>query len=431
MSEQGLEFTQRFQEAYDRLENSSGNIFITGKAGTGKSTLLRHFRRSTKKKIVVLAPTGVAALNVGGQTIHSFFCFKPDITPDNVHTLRVSKSRKSLYKNLEAIVIDEISMVRADLFDAIDVFLRTHGLDAHKPFGGVQMIFFGDLFQLPPVVTSKDREALRGSYPTPYFFNARIFEFLDLEIIELDKIFRQNDHEFIELLGLIRNRRAGTKELNVLNQRLKPDFSPPDGELYVYLATTNKIADEINLEQLEEIDEELFIFEGECRGEFQLKDLSVPQTLEIKVNAQVMLLNNDSYGRWINGTIGKVVSIQQDSETIDVELEDGDIVSVNPHTWEVFEFVFNEDTHTIESKSVGSFRQFPLRLSWAITIHKSQGKTFNKVILDIGSGTFAHGQLYVALSRCKSLDGLILKKPIYSRHILLDNSVLEFMGKVK
>lgn len=429
--EETIELTEGFNRALELLEISAKNCFITGPAGTGKSTLLKYFRQNTKKKVVVLAPTGVAALNVQGQTIHSFFCFKPDIHLDNVHTIRPPKSRKKLYMNLDAIVIDEISMVRADLLDAIDLFLRIHGPNPHAVFGGVQMIFFGDLYQLPPVLTKRDEEALKELYPQPYFFNAKCYEALELEIVELEKIYRQKENDFIELLSAVRHRELKSTHLSALNARLQPQFRPNKEDFYIYLTTTNRIADEVNSRYLDSIKDELMTSVGAVDGEFQDRDLPTQMNLGFKVGAQVMLLNNDSTGRWVNGTIGKIVGVSTDDETIRVELEGAGTVDVRPFTWEIFEFVLNEDTKLIESKSRGSFRQFPMRLAWAITIHKSQGKTFKKVILDIGFGTFAHGQLYVALSRCTSLEGLVLKRPIERQHVLLDKAVVEFMGKIK
>ncbi len=425
-----LDFNEKFQYAHHLLENSLKNIFITGKAGTGKSTLLKYFREHTPKNIVVLAPTGVAAINIQGQTIHSFFGFKPDITPDSVSSLKVTKSKRQLYQKLDAIVIDEVSMVRADMLDCIDAFLKVHGKNKLAPFGGIQMIFFGDLYQLPPVVAFRDREVLKEIYNKPYFFHSKAYDALDLEIIELDKIYRQKDEDFINLLGLVRNRSVTDEYLRVLNNRVDPQFKPTGDDFYIYLTTTNALADNINQEYLNEIDEESFRSNGEITGQFDLKHLPTQQSLEVKAGSQVMLLNNDVYGRWVNGSIGKVAFIDDETGSIEVELTDGQSVDVRPYTWEMFQFVYDEETATIESESIGSFIQYPLRLAWAITIHKSQGKTFEKVILDIGDGAFAHGQIYVALSRCTSLEGLILKKPISRKDIRLDRSVVDFMESV-
>lgn len=425
-----LEFDEQFSAAYDLLENNPSPVFVTGKAGTGKSTLLQYFREHTSKNIVVLAPTGVAAVNVRGQTIHSFFRFRPDITPEGVHSIRLRKIQKTLYKKLDAVVIDEISMVRSDLLDCVDAFLRLHGPDADAPFGGIQMIFFGDLYQLPPVMTRFDRDIFKDVYASPYFFDATAFKKLDFKIIELKKIYRQKDEAFIRLLNNVRDRSISVTDLEVLNRRLNPRFSPGDKDFYVYLTTTNALADGINQERLKELPGESLHLEGALSDGFDVKSLPTHQRLELKTGAQVMLLNNDPGGKWVNGTIGKIFSTAKDHETtgtVRVALSSGLVVEVTPFTWEVFRFFYNKDTEAIDSESAGSFRQYPLKLAWAITIHKSQGKTFSKVVLDIGNGTFAPGQMYVALSRCTDLEGLVLKKPIAKRHILLDDQVVRFM----
>lgn len=426
-------FDEQSSRAYDLLENTPSPLFVTGKAGTGKSTLLQYFRAHTSKNIAVLAPTGVAAVNVRGQTIHSFFRFRPDITPEGVHSIRLRRAQKIIYKKLDAIVIDEISMVRADLLDCVDAFLRLHGPDAQAPFGGIQMIFFGDLYQLPPVVTSLDRDIFRDVYASPYFFDAAAFKKLDFKMIELKKIYRQKDENFIRLLNGVRDNSVTAGDLDILNRRLLPDFNPGPKDFYVYLTTTNALADRINQERLRELPGESFSLDGALSGGFDVKSLPTHQRLELKTGAQVMLLNNDPGGRWVNGTIGKIISTSRDYEAtaaIRVALAGGVVVDVTPFTWEVFRFFYNKDSRQIDSESAGSFRQYPLKPAWAITIHKSQGKTFSKVVLDIGSGTFAPGQMYTALSRCTDLDGLILKKPIARRHILLDDHIVRFMARV-
>ncbi len=428
-----LEFDEQFSAAYDLLENNPSPAFVTGKAGTGKSTLLQYFREHTSKNIVVLAPTGVAAVNVRGQTIHSFFRFRPDITPEGVHSIRLRKAQKTIYKKLDAIVIDEISMVRSDLLDCVDAFLRLHGPDETAPFGGVQMIFFGDLYQLPPVMTRFDRDIFRDVYASPYFFDATAFKKLDFKIFELKKIYRQKDEAFIRLLNNVRDKSISVTDLEILNRRLNPGFSPNEKDFYVYLTTTNALADGINQGRLKELPGESLHLEGTLSDGFDVKSLPTHQTLELKTGAQVMLLNNDPAGKWVNGTIGKVFSTAKDHETtgtVRVALASGLIAEVPQFTWEVFRFFYNKDIEAIDSESAGSFRQYPLKLAWAITIHKSQGKTFSKVVLDIGNGTFAPGQMYVALSRCTDLEGIVLKRPIAKRHILLDDQVVDFMARV-
>lgn len=429
-----IDFNDQFIFAYELLENTQNNVFVTGKAGTGKSTLLEYFRDNSKKQIAVLAPTGVAAVNVQGQTIHSFFRFKPDITPDTVSDIKIRKKQKEIYKKIDTIVIDEISMVRADLLDCIDVFLRIHGKNSNEPFGGVQMLFFGDLYQLPPVVTHQDREIFQNVYESPYFFDSNIFKELDFEVIELEQIYRQREEGFIKLLSRIRNNSVSQDNLKQLNTRFMPDFQPQEDDLYIYLTTTNALADKINQEQLNALKTRPYHCEGEIVGKFEERILPTHLSLDLKFNAQVMLLNNDPNGRWINGSIGKVASVIEDEGevfVVNVELSDGTCVEVLPFTWEMFKFVYNEETESLESESIGAFTQFPLKLAWAVTIHKSQGMTFPKIVVDIGKGTFSHGQTYVALSRCSTFEGLVLKKPIQKRHILMDWRVVKFMNKIK
>lgn len=410
------------------MENTQKNIFITGRAGTGKSTLLDYFQRSAKKKVVVLAPTGVAALNVKGQTIHSFFRFKPDITLKTI-----KKERRKIYKKLDAIVIDETSMVRADLLDCIDKFMRLNGKTKNLPFGGVQMIFFGDLYQLPPVVTGKETEIFNSHYKSPYFFDAHVFENFEMEFLELEKIYRQKDEKFIDILNKIRNNSATDEDLEKLNKRFDPNFEDKLDDFYIYLTTTNKKAEEINRKQLNKIPKKTSYYEGIIKGDFSERHLPTAIDLKLKIGAQVMLLNNDAAGRWVNGSIGKIIDIKYDdyeeNDAIIVKLTSGETVDATPYKWEIFHFYYDKRSHSIEAETVGSFTQYPMKLAWAITIHKSQGKTFERVILDIDRGTFAHGQMYVAISRCTSLDGLVLKKKIEKKHILMDWRIVKFVTK--
>lgn len=424
-----IELNEFFVKALHLMEDGNNHVFITGRAGTGKSTLLDYFRKNTKKNIAVLAPTGVAAVNIKGQTIHSFFNFRPDITPYTVKEIR--PRNKELYKKLDAIVIDEISMVRADLLDSINEFLKLHGRKKTMPFGGIKMIFIGDLYQLPPVVTSRERSLFSELYKSPYFFDARVFEDIEMEFLELEKVYRQKDEVFLSILNAIRNNTVTERELADLNKRYIPDFVP-DKEFYIHLTTTNSLADSINRKRLHEIRGKEYSYEGFLEGEFKEGDLPAPLVINIKIGSQVMLLNNDSSGRWINGSIGRVVDIERQKDEPDiiwVELENKEVVDITPYTWEMFEFTFDRDSKTIVSDVVGTFTQYPLRLAWAITIHKSQGLTFDRVIIDIGRGTFSHGQLYVALSRCTSLEGLVLKRPVMKRHILMDRRVVNFITR--
>lgn len=423
-----IEINEEFKKAFELAENSDRNIFITGKAGTGKSTFLNYFRENTKKNITALAPTGVAAVNIKGQTIHSFFNFKPDITPHKIKEIKPKKPE--LYKKIQTIVIDEISMVRADLLDCVDKFLRLYGQNKNKPFGGIQMIFIGDLYQLPPVVTSREKSIFKELYKTPYFFNAHVFSECELDFIEFMKVYRQCDSSFLEILNTIRNDTITEETIQFLNNRVKPEFIPDKDDFYVYLTTTNKMAEQINHEKLSKIKGKEIIYYGYIDGQFNDSDLPTSEKLLLKINAQVMLLNNDSLGRWINGDIGKIIDIESrktEPDIILIELTNGEIVEVTPFKWEMYEFYFDSKKKKILTEVVGQFTQYPLKLAWAITIHKSQGLTFDKIIFDLGKGTFSHGQLYVALSRCRTLEGLVLKKPVSKKNIFLDRRVIKFL----
>lgn len=425
-----LDINEEFVKAFEALDSSRQHVFITGKAGTGKSTLLQYFRLKTQKSIAVLAPTGVSAINIKGQTIHSFFQFKPDITPESVPDLIIRKAKRQMYKTLDAVVIDEISMVRADLLDCVDLFLRTHGPDFNKPFGGVQMIFFGDLFQLPPVVRSEEEGLFNGSYyPSPYFFSAKSMTQISLNIFHLKKIYRQTDEGFIRLLNAVRDNELEEHHVTQFNQRLNVgNFQSK--EFYIALTTTNAIADRINTQQLSALPGAVKIFKGSTHGDFDKKSLPTQEQLILKVGSQVMMLTNDAEKRWVNGSLGKIVNIVQDKDGTDVimvQLQAGSVVDVRPHSWELYQYYFNEASQALASKVMGNFTQYPIKLAWAVTIHKAQGQTFDRVIIDIGSGTFAHGQMYVALSRCTNFEGLVLKQPLHPRHILMDQRVLDFV----
>ncbi len=430
-----IEINPQFRRALDLMETTGKNLFITGKAGTGKSTLLEYFRATTAKRIAVLAPTGVAALNVRGQTIHSFCGFKPDITPDAVKKLPARKSvRAELVRNLEAIVIDEVSMVRADLLDCVEKFLRLNGPFPRRRFGGIQMIFIGDLYQLPPVVASTERDLFSLHYETPYFFSARVFGGADpaLELVELEKIYRQSDSEFIRLLNAIRNASVTDEDLARLNAHLDPGFVPPDDGFWVHLTSTNDLAAERNRERLARLPGPPRIYEGFLEGDFERPSLPTDERLELKAGAQIMLLTNDPLGRWVNGTIGRIreiLKVPGEADAVQVELPDGRLVEIGPNIWEIFKFTYDRDAGKIVSEPMGAFTQYPLKLAWAITIHKSQGKTFDRVVIDVGRGTFAHGQFYVALSRCTSFAGVVLRKPIRRTHIRMDWRVVRFLTR--
>jgi ATP-dependent exoDNAse (exonuclease V) alpha subunit len=432
-----IELNDRFRHALRVMNETDRNVFITGRAGTGKSTLLEYFRDTTEKNIAVLAPTGVAAVNVKGQTVHSFFNFRPDVTPDTAGKIRPRE--KDIYKKLDAIVIDEISMVRADILDSVNVFLKRYGKKKGHPFGGIQMIFIGDLYQLPPVVPSREKALFSEHYKSPYFFSARVFDedlfsmisaSFEMEFIELEKVYRQRDEKFLNILNSIRNNTVSEEEIKEINRRHDPDFIERTGDLYIYLTTTNAMAEKINMERLSKLKVDEYGYRGIIDGDFTKKNLPTLLDLSLKKGSQVMLLNNDSLGRWINGSIGKVSEIEESEDGPDilwVELTSGALVDVLPHKWEMYEFSYDKEASKIFSESVGSFTQYPIRLAWAVTIHKSQGMTFDRAIIDIGRGTFSHGQLYVALSRCTGIDGIVLKRPVHKRNVLLDQRVVNFV----
>ncbi|MGC8662066.1 MAG: AAA family ATPase [Nitrososphaeria archaeon] len=423
MAAEYIEIEGAFKKALDLMENSDKNIFITGKAGTGKSTLLMYFRSTTKKKVAAVAPTGVAALNIRGQTIHSFFRFKPNVTLDTVEELPSGKAE--IYKKLDMIIIDEISMVRADLLDCIDRFLRLNGRSRAKPFGGIQMVFIGDLYQLPPVVSQVEKEMFRKSYRSEYFFDSKVFEQLKMEFIELDKHYRQTDTHFIDLLNAIRNNTITDEQLKELNRRYEPSFVPGIDEGFVILVTKNSLADKINSENLSRLNTKVHTFIADVYGNFDKSYLPADEKLTVKVGAQVMLLNNDPKRRWVNGSIGYVTAIQNGS--IRVKLQTGSTIDVEPYSWELTKLVYDKSSQKLIPEVVGSFTQYPIMLAWAITVHKSQGKTFDKMVLDTSSGVFANGQVYVALSRCRTLDGIVLKKRIEKNEIRTDWRVVRFL----
>jgi ATP-dependent DNA helicase PIF1 len=424
-----IDMNPEFQRAITLMEGTQNHVLITGRAGTGKSTLLSYFRDSTKKKAVILAPTGVAAVNIEGQTIHSFFHFKPNVTPAAIkRKKKADKDRPTLYKKLTTIVIDEVSMVRADLLDCIDKFLRFNGPDEKLPFGGVQMIFIGDLYQLPPVVSSAERDIFKSHYPTPYFFSAKVFSQITVEYVELEKVYRQKDDEFVRLLNTIRNRSVTDDDLTLFNQRCNPLFEAPAETFYIYLTSTNALADAVNEKRLTELPGKLWKAKGQIEGDFGREYLPTAVELKLKKGAQIMLLNNDAYGQWINGTIGKIRKFERDDEGEEVivaDLDNGNTARISPYTWKIYRFFLKNNE--LASEEVGSFRQYPVRLAFAVTIHKSQGKTFENVVIDVGSGTFAHGQMYVALSRCTTLDGIVLKQPLKKNSILMDWQVVKFL----
>lgn len=416
-----------FKQILELLECGSDHLFITGRAGTGKSTLLTHFHKNTTLSHVVLAPTGVAAVNVGGATIHSFFGFKPNITLDKAWSLGSKTKKAKLYQNLDLIIIDEISMVRADLLDCVDAFLR-RVCASSKPFGGKRVVFFGDLYQLPPVVTRDEEGVFKSRYASPYFFSADVMSRVALTYIELDHIYRQSDTDFIEVLNALREGVVNQSHLSLLNTRLSPDYSPPPEEYIINLTGTNQTASDYNTYQLNSLDGVSHDFYALTTGRFDSRTEPAPRELVLKIGAQVMLTANDPDKRFVNGTVGRVEEISWENSLpiVSVRLKNKKLVDVAPTTWEMFSFDYNEKSRRISSDVVGTYTQLPLMLAWAVTIHKAQGKTFERVIIDLPQ-SFAHGQTYVALSRATSLSGLYLRRPLTPRHIIMDKTVTSWL----
>ncbi|BDS10044.1 ATP-dependent DNA helicase [Aureispira anguillae] len=420
MNKESIDLNPDFKACLHEMERTNNCLFITGKAGTGKSTLLRYWRAGTRKKNAVLAPTGIAALNIEGQTIHSFFGFPP--RPLKKEEIKVRRNRK-MFQALETIIIDEISMVRADMMEQIDFFLRVNRNNP-APFGGVQMIFFGDLFQLPPVIASREEKILfQQHYESPYFFSAAVFKDLEINMIELRQVYRQDNRRFIRLLDSIRLRRIDEEEFNELNERYIEGFD--DDDYYVILSARNAEVDRINEQKLAELTTETFSYVAKITGSVSVLPAETP--LHLKVGAQVMFLKNDPKRRYVNGTVGKVHALTQDAIKVAILKPNGTIgyINVEPFEWDVVKHKINEK-HEIETENVGKFTQYPLRLAWSMTIHKSQGKTFDRVIIDMGKGAFEFGQTYVALSRCRTLEGIVLRRPLRPQDIFVDERVVDF-----
>lgn len=527
-----LKLSDESKDVVEALENSDENLFITGRAGTGKSTLLGYFRTTTKKNVVVVAPTGVAALNVKGQTIHGFFKFKIGMT---VHDVKKNTSEidQKMYKKIDMLIIDEISMVRADLFDCIDRFLRLNGKDSKLPFGGVQIVVIGDLFQLPPVVGPGEGYIFETKYESPYFFDAPAYKQGLFQVIELSHVYRQQDPVFIDILDKIRTGEADLQHVEYINKmcleidgkkvtmtdmqskdivvedslyvndegipvddeerdedgnivnRVKPkedkiehddgkhkliqdlknqfnlsgikglnfgassalsvsssdknvnstsnstsgaeDFNELSTQkLTVCLVTTNALADKINTEKLAEIKTPSKTYKGDLVGRFEQKNAPAPEQLILKLGAQVMTLKNDPSGKWVNGDIGTVEKLLDSS--VRVRFEDGRVEEIIGDTWEMVKYEYDEISDQLDSEVVGKYTQIPIKLAWAVTIHKSQGKTFDTAVIDFGRGTFAHGQAYVALSRVRSLQGITLKNPLRAHDVRIDERIRDFLA---
>ena len=417
-----LELNDEFVGTFNLIENTNDSIFITGKAGTGKSTLLKYFKKNTAKNVAVLAPTGVAAVNIGGQTIHSFFRFPPRlIQKDNIRRRRNSE----VIQKLDTVIVDEVSMVRADLMDGIDYALRVNRDEMKLPFGGVQMVFFGDLFQLSPVVEREARDILNQRYGSSYFFKAKVFHKLKLRYVELSKNYRQSDTQFIDLLNKIRNKTQGDDDLDLLNERVRK-IIPEDSNHCVILTTTNNRANAINEEKLAVLPNKEYKYEATIIGKFEESAYPTEYCLRLKKGSQVILIRNDPDKRWVNGTIAQIAELSPD--TIKVSMN-GSIHEVPKSSWEKIEYEYNRAEDKIEEKIIGAFQQYPMKLAWAITIHKSQGQTFDNIVIDLGDGAFSHGQVYVGLSRCTSLGGIILKRPVIASDIIFDERVYEFRNR--
>lgn len=422
-----------FQTAWQLITHTRQSLFLTGKAGTGKSTFLRYICRNTKKKYVVLAPTGVAAVNVGGMTMHSFFKmpFKPllpddpDFAPRRIKkTLRYPREKVRLLKELDMIIVDEISMVRSDMIDFMDRVLRAYSGNMREPFGGKQLLLVGDIFQLEPVVPADMRDILRRQYRSFFFFNAFAFGNVKLVPIELKKIYRQSDSYFVEMLDRVRVNRATRDDIKLINSRCNPDYRAGDGQFVMTLATRRDTVDMINEAHIEAIKEPQYVFEGEIEGVFPAQNLPTSKELILKKGAQVIFIRNDKEKRWINGTLGRVTALAEDD--IEVELENGEVYRLEPEVWENMQYSYNEEKKAVEETVLGSFRQYPVKPAWALTVHKCQGLTFNNVIIDFAGGAFSSGQTYVALSRCTTLEGMVLLKPIDERDIIVNQTVVEF-----
>lgn len=427
---------KEFQDALQLITHTRQSVFLTGKAGTGKSTFLKYICNHTNKKYVVLAPTGIAAINAGGVTLHSFFKlpFRPMLPDDPDLSLshgrifeffKYPKEKRKIIAEVDLIIIDEISMVRADIIDCVDRILRVYSGNMRLPFGGKQLLFVGDVFQLEPVVPSDQKEILSLFYASPFFFSARVFKDINLVPIELQKVYRQTDSVFINILDRIRNNAARKQELDTLNGRYFPSFEPQNEDMYITLATRRDQVDFINEKKLAELPGEEYVSVGKIEGDFPESSLPTQLNLSIKEQAQVIFIDNDYERRWVNGTIGMVSGIDENGNVY-VLLESGVEHLVEPTSWRNYKYKYNEKEKRIEEEIVGTFEQLPIRLAWAITVHKSQGLTFSRVVVDLTGGVFAGGQTYVALSRCTSLEGLVLKSKISSRDIFIRKEIVEF-----
>ncbi len=426
VSSEGMQFNAPLEEAWRVLSQTQDNVFITGQAGTGKSTFLDYIQKHLNKRMAVLAPTGVAALNVRGQTLHSFFRFKPRLL--DTRDVRPRRNRK-LYEKLELLVVDEISMVRADMFHCMDTFLRLNGPSPLKPFGGVQLCIIGDMYQLPPVLRGEEEGIFSRLYDSPYVFSAPSFDEAAFGVVELTTVYRQGDGGFLQALHAIRRGDADAGVMAFLNERVgrEKGLQQP-----IVLTTTNRMADAENMRRMHALPSAETCLPGQTEGEWDIPEhqLPAPKQLTLKVGAQVMFTKNDAQKRWVNGTLGEVTHVAPDG--VEVRFTDQRTGRLRTETvkreiWENVRYTWDEASLRVTEEVVGLYRQFPLLPAWAITIHKSQGKTLDEVVLDLGYGAFAPGQLYVGLSRCRSLSHLALRRPVRAKDMMCDARIQQFM----